>query len=176
MDEIRFISILETDDGIKEKVREWRNKDAVRSRMLTQHFIGPGEHADWLKGLKDRKDQRVWVVFAGEVPVGSANFQNMRYEDLSAEWGFYIGEDDYRGKGLGKRMLFRLLEIFFDEMKFRTLLTKTLSTNAAALGLYKKFGFRQTGAEPFDEKQNVVNFEFSLEDWQRRKRQLKRWM
>lgn len=173
MKEIKFIDILRVPDSLKEKVRRWRNKKGIRELMLTQHVISKAEHAKWLEDLRHRKDRKFWVVFVGNTPIGAINLQNINYRESSSGWGFYIGEDNYRGKGFGKRILFKLLKLFFDEMEFKMLLTKVLSKNTIALNLYDKFKFREIDRLPFKNREKVVLLAFSRKDWIKSKKDLK---
>ena len=172
MDEIKFINIIELQEGLKEKVRQWRNKEEIRRFMLTQHIVSKGEHLQWIEGLKHRNDWKFWVIFLKDIPIGSVYLQNINYEKISSEWGFYIGEEEYKRKGLSKAVLLKLLEIFFDEMKFATLFTKILSDNIVALNLYRKFKFKQIEKASFEDKREVVILGFSKEDWMKYRRQL----
>lgn len=165
MNSVRFVDILTADETLKEKVRQWRNREDIRRFMLTQHIINKNEHSDWLKALKDRSDMKFWVVYDKDTPIGSAYLQNIKHERLSSEWGFYIGDAAYRGKGIGKEVLFKLLEIFFEEMKFNVLFTKVLSGNSAALRLYNKFGFREIDKSSFKPGEEIILLKFSKEDW-----------
>ncbi|MDD5680706.1 MAG: UDP-4-amino-4,6-dideoxy-N-acetyl-beta-L-altrosamine N-acetyltransferase [Candidatus Omnitrophica bacterium] len=165
MTDIRFTNILQLDDAIKEKVREWRNSGRVRHFMLTQHVISAHEHTKWVDGLKRGDNALFWVVFAGDDPIGAAYLHNINKEKKTSEWGFYIGNDAYTGKGLGKNILFKLLETSFDEMGFEVLLTKAFSDNIAALSLYRKFDFAEKGREALDGKRDVILLEFTKDDW-----------
>jgi UDP-4-amino-4,6-dideoxy-N-acetyl-beta-L-altrosamine N-acetyltransferase len=173
MKSLRFVDILSVDDELKDRVRQWRNKDRVRKCMLTQHHISREEHSKWLENLKTRDKQRFWVVFAEATPIGSVYLQNINCDLLSSEWGFYIGEDSYTGKGLGKRILYMLLERFFDEMGFNTLLTKVLSDNTAALRIYREFGFTEMGRAFVDGDKEILRLSFHRNDWFRQKEDIK---
>ena len=83
-----FINILETDEIIRGKVRRWRNKEEIRKCMLNQSIISPQEHARWLDGLGRRADNKFWVVFWEDVPVGAAYLQNVDHQKATTEWGF----------------------------------------------------------------------------------------
>jgi len=171
---IKFLDILRMDDQIKEKTRLWRNKKDVRLSMLNQHIISKNEHLKWLEKLEKNGNTKFWIVFTDNIPIGTAYLTNMNYEALSSEWGFYIGEDTHRGKGLSKSILQYLMNIFFGEMKFRLLITKVLSTNTRAVGIYKKFGFRKKNRLTCDGKKDVIIFEFTDKDWMTyKKRNLK---
>ena len=153
---LEFIDILTIDDGLKEKVRCWRNQDNVRKFMLKQHIISKKEHLAQLSGLV--KDT-FWVVFINDNPIGIVNLQNINREKLISEWGFYIGEEDYRGKGFGREILYKLLDRFFGRMGFETLLTTVLSSNATAIRIYEGFGFEKT-SEGF-----AITFKYTKDDW-----------
>ncbi|MFC1624233.1 UDP-4-amino-4,6-dideoxy-N-acetyl-beta-L-altrosamine N-acetyltransferase [Candidatus Omnitrophota bacterium] len=172
MADIKFVNIIEAREELKEKVREWRNKDEVRRFMLTQHIISKEEHSGWLEGLRLRDDWKFWVVFLKDIPIGSMYLRNMNHEDLTSEWGFYIGEDAYKGRGLGKVMFLKLLEMFFDEMRFNVLFTRILSDNIIALDLYRKFKFREIKRSSFEDKREIVLLRFSKEDWVKYRRRL----
>ncbi len=172
MKEIKFENILKVNDEIKEKVRQWRNKEEIRKHMLNQHIITKEEHLNWIESLKNRNDWKFWVVFVDEIPIGSVYLQNMDFKNLTSEWGFYIGEDDYRGKGLGKYILFKLLEFYFEEMKFEVLFTKVISNNIAALNIYRKFKFKMIN-DFLDNQRKVVLLKFTKKDWSKWKEMLK---
>jgi len=165
MNEIEFVNILEVDDKLKEKVRQWRNKEGIRKFMLNQHTITKKEHFKWIESLKNRNDWKFWIVFVNCIPIGSVYLENIDYEKLTSEWGFYIGEDAYRGKGLSKCILFKLLGMFFEEMKFEVLFTKILSKNIIALNLYKKFKFKEIDRLLSENVEKIIILKFSNKDW-----------
>jgi UDP-4-amino-4,6-dideoxy-N-acetyl-beta-L-altrosamine N-acetyltransferase len=99
--------------------------------------------------------------------MGMVYLTSLDRETRSSEWGFYIGEEAYRGKGYGKAILLKLLKRFFDEMKFETLITKVLPSNETARGLYQKFGFQETASN-----NNMITLRFTKTNWDERKSQL----
>lgn len=170
MNSITFVDILSVDDKLKDKVRCWRNKGKIRKFMLTQHLISREEHFKWIGSLKRKDNQKFWVVFANDVPIGSVYLQNINYRQLNSEWGFYIGEDAYIGKGFGKRIVYKLLQHFFEEMKFDVLLTKVFSNNTAALNIYRKFRFAEVSRAPGDDGKEILTLSFSRADWKNYKK------
>ena len=172
MRDIKFVNILKVNDEIKEKVRQWRNKEEIRKYMLNQHIITKEEHLSWIESLRNRNDWKFWVVFVDEIPIGSVYLQNIDFKNLTSEWGFYIGEDDFKGKGLGKCILFKLLEFYFEEMRFEVLFTKVVSNNTVALNMYKKFEFKIIHSF-LDNQRKIVFLEFTKNDWLEQKEKLK---
>lgn len=171
MSEMKFIDILEVNNELKEKVRLWRNKDEIRNCMISKHLITKEEHRRWLERLKKCEKQKFWVVFSDKIPIGAVYLQDINKANRSSEWGFYIGENEYKSKGLSKKILLKLLSIFFDEMGFETLLTKVLSSNVIALNLYMQFKFQK--ADPVETPEGVINLSFSRKQWLKSRGELK---
>lgn len=173
MNKIRFVDVLQVDDKLRDTIRRWRNRREIRKYMLTQHLISKEEHSRWLSGLRETVNQKVWIVFTDNVPIGSVYLQNLDYSRRYSEWGLYIAEPAYRGKGLGKCIVLRLLEVYFDEMGFETLSTKVLSDNVAALGLYRKLEFKPVDRLPYKGKKEIISLKFSKKDWLKLRDKLK---
>jgi len=165
MNDIGFIDILDVDDDLKDKVRRWRNSEHVSRFMLSRHMITKKEHLKWIDSLKGNAKQKLWMVFVDKTPIGSVYLKNSDYNQLTSEWGFYIGESNYRGKGLGKRILYKFLETFFDTMGFKVLYTRVLSDNTVALHIYRAFRFTETSRTMLDNSDEVVDLKFSRADW-----------
>lgn len=161
MNSLKFVDILSVADGLKDKVRHWRNKKEINRFMLTRHYISQKEHFKWMESLGEKDNRKFWVVFVEDVPIGSVYLQNIDYNQLSSEWGFYIAEDAYRSKGLGKRIVYKLLEYFFDVMKFNVLITKVFADNIAALNLYRKLGFREVDEPTVNNGRELITMTFS---------------
>jgi UDP-4-amino-4,6-dideoxy-N-acetyl-beta-L-altrosamine N-acetyltransferase len=172
MNNIEFIDILDVDDDLKEKVRQWRNSGQVNRFMLNRHAITKEEHSKWIEGLESNAEQKLWIVFVDKTPIGSVYLKNPNYNQLISEWGFYIGEGDYRGRGFGKRILYKFLENFFESMGFKVLNTKVLSDNAAALHIYSAFGFIETGRTTSEDSSEVVELRFSRAEWMKHKEEI----
>jgi len=169
---MKLINILDVDDELKEKVRIWRNEERVRKCMLTQHVISSQEHQTWLEKLTTGDTQKLWVVFLDDTPFGIVSLSNIDAVRRTSEWGFYIGEDSFLGKGLGRKMICKLLMLYFDFMKYDELITKVLSANLRVIHLYTQFKFRPTGTEKYNEKENILTFSFSAKDWNKYRKEL----
>ena len=142
---IRFVDILEVDHDLIEQVRLWRNNENVSKFMFTNHKISEEEHNRWIKNLRVKNDSKAWIIFIDEKPIGLVSLSDIDYERKETEWGFYIADEDFRGKGLGKTVLKKLMKMVFDDMGFEKMNTMVLDNNPVALHLYKKLGFRVLG-------------------------------
>jgi phosphinothricin acetyltransferase len=75
---------------------------------------------------------------------GSLNVFNPRKAyDHVADFSIYI-ERRWRGKGVGSRLLARLIELGC-ELGYHKLVLSAFPTNPGGMALYQKFGFRTVG-------------------------------
>jgi UDP-4-amino-4,6-dideoxy-N-acetyl-beta-L-altrosamine N-acetyltransferase len=169
MNDIVFIDVLGVEDTLKERVRQWRNLDDIRKCMLNQHIISEEEHLKWIESLQCSDTQKHWVIFAGDIPIGSVYISDIDQDKSTVEWGFYIAEKAFRGKGYGAAIIRKLLKIVYDDLCIRTLITRVLSSNIAARKLYEKMNFIETGTYAFDESSEVIVLSFSKDEWSRGK-------
>ncbi len=165
MSHIEFRNILDVDNKLQEKVRNWRNSSEVRNYMINQEIISKEHHFRWIENLKKNKHIKFWLIFFDNKPIGAVYLTDIDYDKLSSYWGFYIGDIEYRGKGFGKKVLFKLLSMFFDEMKYQTLFTEVLSNNKAALNIYEKFMFKEIQDEASCYHSEIITLNFLKEDW-----------
>ncbi|MFC2061387.1 UDP-4-amino-4,6-dideoxy-N-acetyl-beta-L-altrosamine N-acetyltransferase [Elusimicrobiota bacterium] len=168
MNQLIFTDILEVGKDLQCQVRDWRNKEEIRKYMINSSIISEEDHSHFLEKLKTDDNAKFWVVFHGNKPIGSVYLKDIDYKEMSSSWGFYIGEDEYLGKGLGKKILFKLLKKVFNDMDFKIIFTEVLAANKIALNLYKKFMFQE-----LEERDGgIVNLKFTSEDWEKNKQRL----
>ncbi len=143
---ISFRNILGVEPYVAKLVRSWRNSRDVSRYMYRDSYITEDEHMKWLEGLKaETNDKKVWIIYCGLRPIGVVDLVDMDFSNKTTNWGFYIGEVSYRGRGIGSITLFRLMEYVFDTIGFHRMYTSVLENNMGALQLYKRFGFREEG-------------------------------
>lgn len=143
---ITYKNILELTPEEKELVRSWRNSEHVRFNMLEQGIIPLKQHLRWLEKLGDEQSgQIVRVAYSSDEPFGVITLKDIERHSSRSDWGMYIGEKDYLGRGLARPMLFDLLVWGFEEERLERLYTSVLSLNTRALGLYLDAGFHIEG-------------------------------
>src|SRR5262245_5546529 len=72
-------------------VLDWRNSDAIRAVMYTDHRIAPAEHAKWFARLQTDESAKTFLFVQDNVPTGIVNFTAINATHRRADWGFYIG-------------------------------------------------------------------------------------
>ncbi|UPO86110.1 GNAT family N-acetyltransferase [Niallia sp. Man26] len=87
-------------------------------------------------------------AFMDERLVGSITLQKETYKKIkhkASVLSFFI-EDDFRNKGIGKRLLTEVITLA-KRYEIEQLLLAVVSTNAGAIALYESFGFTVFGLE-----------------------------
>jgi RimJ/RimL family protein N-acetyltransferase len=81
----------------------------------------------------------------GEV-VGHAEFSRIDRKNRSASISrLLVGEPSARGKGVGKQIVSRLLDVAFGEMALHRVDLYVLELHVSALSMYKSLGFKTEG-------------------------------
>ena len=143
---LTYRDLTELSPALQEQVRLWRNTPEIRSSMVCQHPITPEEHARWLEFLgRHPQRQRVRVAFADHEPFGVITLKDLDLAAGMSDWGMYIGDPRFRGRGLGNALLFEILRWGFDETELYRLYTSVLASNPQALTMYLRAGFELEG-------------------------------
>ncbi len=129
----------------KEQMRTWRNKPAVSQYMYTDHHIAPEEHERWFKSILTDPARRYWIIVSDDRDVGTLNLMNIDLTNKHCYFGWYIGEESERGKGVGIATEFLLLCHVFEELKLNKLYAEVLVSNVPVVTLYKSMGFKEEG-------------------------------
>lgn len=89
---------------------------------------------------------RTYVLMHGQTPLAYTNLFDYNPRNRSAEFGYYMPEEN-RGAGNGSRMLFLFLNAAFSDesLALHKLYATTSSGNAASNRLLQKFGFHLDG-------------------------------
>ena len=144
-DKLSYMPIQEADEEVFEQIRIWRNREDITKYMYSNHYISEEEHRNWYEGIKVKKDTKFWIIYYQALPVGIVNLSDIDFKNRITNWGFYIGDEKYRGMGLSKIILYHLMTYVFEKMEFHKMHTTVLGNNSIAKNLYEKMGFKQEG-------------------------------
>lgn len=124
----------------------FRNKPFVRERFIFRDEVTREMH---LKRFKEKIEtgeivQFVIVLKDGDVPFGSVYFGNVDREKACAEYGIFIGREDFLGRGYGTEAAELALKYAFSEMKLKKVYLRLLADNERARKSYEKVGFKMS--------------------------------
>lgn len=117
---------------------EWLSDPELR--LLTQSpSITTASQRQWYDRLAEKNDYFIKAVFAGDCAIGVMGFKHICNDQ--AEYFGYIGEKNWRGRGVGKQMMEMAIGIAA-ERKWRNVTLRVLAANFIAVNLYFSVGFR----------------------------------
>jgi RimJ/RimL family protein N-acetyltransferase len=102
---------------------------------------------EWLEEHRHRRDEMMWVITGGEPKtcIGHVGLYRIDHRARNAEFGILIGDSTFRNKGLGEGCTRFTVRYGFEELNLVRIYLSVLATNAPALRLYERVGFRTEG-------------------------------
>lgn len=129
---------------------KWRNDPCINSYFIRSDKIHEKSQDDFLKRYPTlNRIDFVLNSIEKAKPIGVFYLTNI-FE--KAENGLYIGEKDFRGKGLARISMACVIEFGFNHLQFQNLYSKTLKENKRNIALNKKIGFKYIGEEVIDNR------------------------
>ena len=115
-----------------------------RGATLETNLRTPDERRQWLAARSPLHPVIVAEAGGQVVGWGSLNAFNPRKAyDYVTDFSVYV-ERGWRGKGVGSRLLTRLIELG-GELGYHKLVLSAFPSNAGGMALYQKLGFRTVG-------------------------------
>jgi len=124
---------------------KWLNNKAANTYLTDapSHVTDISEQTDWFDRYEVNDGKRFYTVLADRIPVGFTGLSSIDNKKKCASIFIMIGEDEYRGKGIGKVILSKLLEKG-RKHGVRSFTLDVFKDNAAARRLYTGLGFTET--------------------------------
>lgn len=132
--EVKFVSF---DKQFLDVSYKWLQNEELR-QLIAAKSITKEEQIAWFEKLPSRSDYFIWGIMYNNLPVGVCGLKNV-IENSGEYWG-YIGDEKYRGKGIGSKMM-SFIETVADNKNLKEIYLRVLHTNEAAIRLYSKSGY-----------------------------------
>ncbi len=130
---------------------KWRNTARVRDNFIYREPFTLEGQKIWQETMIDtgKVVQLMICENTGDGrPVGSVYFRDIDRDNLTAEYGIFIGEDDAIGRGYGNETADLALEYARDVMGLKDLILRVFTRNEAAIRSYEHAGFEKTDFLP----------------------------
>ncbi|MBU1092243.1 GNAT family N-acetyltransferase [Patescibacteria group bacterium] len=116
-------------------------------------FIGdhPGQKTtltkqkEWFTAYKKDKTKQFFTICDNNQPIGFMGFSHIDKSNKKADIFIAIGEDDFRGKGVGKQSVKWLVGVGFSKLKLHKISLYVFAKNIPAIRLYESLGFKVEG-------------------------------
>jgi RimJ/RimL family protein N-acetyltransferase len=137
------------------KEDDWREFSQVRLKALKTDPRVFGSNyekesqfteADWRDRLQDTKDVAIFMLFAGETPIGITGVSVFRDDSTGKTallWGSWL-EPDFRGKGLSELMYRARIEWAKRHPNVNRIIVSHRASNTASKYANQKHGFKFT--------------------------------
>jgi len=139
-----YLSVINIEDY--EKYTKWVNDMEVAIGMIfSAGLITPIQERHILEGLSNTDFNFAIVDLESDELIGNVGFPKIDYINRIAEFGIFIGNKDYWGKGYGVEAAQLILDFGFNILNLNNIYLKVYSYNQPAIKCYKKAGFKEAG-------------------------------
>lgn len=137
---IRPITVDDTNNIIK-----WRNSEAVMKNFIYRKRLTKNDHLKWIKNRINKKE--VYQFVAEDIKYkkefGSTYIKDVDKNNKKAELGIFIGEDSYRGKGYGTKLIELTTDYAFKKLKLNKIYARILYYNKPSYNAFIRCGYKK---------------------------------
>jgi RimJ/RimL family protein N-acetyltransferase len=149
------VSLRPIQDSDSALIVAWRNSEFVRPNFIYQEdFTVEGQLA-WIE-TKVRTGQVAQFIIeettdtddhggGAPTPVGSVFIRDIDTTHRRGEFGIFLGEPRFAGRGIGAAATALILDHGFDVLGLNRIFLRVLATNVRAIASYERTGFRHEG-------------------------------
>lgn len=130
-----------------ELIVRWRNNPNVQNNFVFRETFTNEMHINWMNNKVATGKVVQFIIQDNKTKkkIGSVYLRDIDNIFKSAEYGIFIGEDDFRGRGFGSEAAKLIVDYAFKHMKLHRIFLRVFEKNTAAVTSYKKVGFEVEG-------------------------------
>jgi UDP-4-amino-4,6-dideoxy-N-acetyl-beta-L-altrosamine N-acetyltransferase len=153
-----------------ERLFAWRLQPEVNRWMSDQPARTREAHQQAFDAFMADSGRRGWIINRNGQPAGFLSLTGLNNCNRRADWGWYVGDADSRGRGVGRAAQALGLDKAFDELGLEKVSARVLADNEVALKAQAAAGFRREGylrkhALKDGEFHDMVLLAILAEDW-----------
>jgi len=130
-----------------EQLRNWRNNPELRKYFREYREISKPMQKDWYDNRvlnnPNQVDFEIHDIESGQL-IGHCGLYYINWVNRSAEFTVYLGDFNFRGRGIGKDALLILFSYGFNTLNLNRIWCEVYSNNAA-IKVYESLGFVKEG-------------------------------
>lgn len=145
-----FLKPLVIEDA--ELIYQWKNDISLVHLLMSKPIpVSLDETKEWLdRTLKDKNQITLGIKInqvdsKEELLIGVIRLMFIDWINRKSELGIYIGNEKYRGIGIGKKAINLVLNYAFCFLNLHKIYLQVSESNKAAINLYKSVGFQVEG-------------------------------
>lgn len=174
-----MIDLRDLAESDADHLYRWRRDPEVNRWMCDAPPQTVAAWAGWVRDFVADTDRAGWIVTRAGAPVGFLTLTGLTGAHRRAEWGWYVGDADSRGRGVGRAAQALGLDKAFDTLGLEKVWAEVLADNDAALKAQAAAGFRREGylrshARKDGAFRDVVLLAILADEWRRRRAAVRR--
>ncbi|MDD3187574.1 MAG: GNAT family protein [Bacilli bacterium] len=140
-----YLSPMNVEDA--EAYLTWLNDRKVSDNIhATSKIYNLPREVEWIENSLKNGDYTFSIILKEkDILIGNAGIHNIKNIDRAATLGIFIGDEEYRGKGIGTEVIMLLLDYGFNYLNLHSIDLDVFSFNKRAISCYKKVGFKECG-------------------------------
>lgn len=143
-DILEFINFIDLSLGERKMILSWQNHVSVRKWMCESENITIKNHLKFIESLKISRAKEYMVLKRDASYIGVVDFTDINFAKESADIGLYANPFE-KMNGAGSLLLEAGIKYAVEILKLRTLKLEVFIDNSRAIGLYRKFNFKESG-------------------------------
>ena len=140
-----YLSPINLEDA--EQYTEWLNDlEVSKNLVVSSQSIGLDKEKMILEDMIKRGNQIFAIIdIKTDKLIGNCSLFTIEHEHRKAEFGIFIGDKSYWGKGFGTEATELILDYGFNILNLHNILLKVYNFNKKAIHCYEKAGFHYIG-------------------------------
>ncbi|NMO20269.1 GNAT family N-acetyltransferase [Pyxidicoccus fallax] len=142
-----YLRPLEREDA--PLVAGYLNNPAVRRTLAAYRPLSVGQEQAFLEALATNEQNVVLGVVSRDrdLLIGVTGLHRLDFRGRHAEFGLFIGDPSYWGRGLGTEATRLMLDYGFGTLNLNRVWLQVFGHHASAQRVYEKAGFRREGIQ-----------------------------
>lgn len=135
--DLRLRKLYKTD---LELVMNWRMKPEITKNLYTDPKLTLEMQYKWFDKISDDDTVKYWIIEVDNNSAGLLWLYSIDRLNKKCEWGYFIGDDSYRGKGLGRPLECNVYDYVFNVLELNKLHCEVFAFNDMVVKIHEKFG------------------------------------
>lgn len=142
---MKKIKIRKIDDSDTNSILKWRNSQHVMNVFIDRNPLTEQTHLLWLENYVKTGKVAQYIAYDedNKVDFGSVYLRDIDHKNKKAEFGIFIGEKEYIGRGVGSEITRQLVNKGFNELGLNRIYARILKYNDASYNMFIKLGFKK---------------------------------
>ena len=126
-----------------ETLKKWRNLPEIFQFNTQYRLLNSIDQQNWYDSInKPESDRKMFIVKADDRIIGVCGLIHFDKKNKNADVALIIGEIKFHGKGLGKEILRKLIEIGFKKFGLNRIGAEIIVNNKKSEHVFQKLNFK----------------------------------